>query len=55
MIFHLLFDVHYDRINDAKKKGQLTKQLKRVQKKNPVLRRVVEGLFLSNAGPKRGC
>ena len=40
---------------DAKKKGQLTKQLKRVQKKNPVLRRVVEGLFLSKAGPKSGC
>ena len=37
------------------KKGQLTKQLKRVQKNNQFLRRVVEGLFLSNAGPKRGC
>ena len=37
------------------KKGQLTKQLKEVQIKNQGLRRVVEGLFLSNAGPKRGC
>ena len=37
------------------KKGQLTKQVKGVQKKKQVLRRVVEGLFLSNAGPKRGC
>ena len=26
-----------------------------VQKKKQFLRRVVEGLFLSNAGPKRGC
>ena len=34
---------------DAEKKGQLIL----VQKK--FLRRVVEGLFLSNAGPKSGC
>ena len=40
--------------SDAEKKGQMTKQLKRVQKKQ-VLRRAVEGLFLSNAAPKRGC
>ena len=35
------------------KKGQLTKQLKEVQKKQ-CFRRVMEGLFLSHAGPKRG-
>ena len=40
--------------HDAKKKGQLTKQLKEVQKNNQCLRRVMEGLFLSHAGPKRG-
>jgi len=39
---------------DAKKKGQLTKQLKEVQKNNQCLRRVMEVLFLSHAGPKRG-
>ena len=39
---------------DAKKKGQLRKQVKGVQKKQ-CLRRVVEGLFLSDAGPKSGC
>ena len=39
---------------DAQKKGQLTKQVKGVQK-NQFLRRVVEGLFLSKAGPKSGC
>ena len=38
-----------------KKKGQLTKQLKEVQKNNHCLRRVVEGLFLFHAGPIRGC
>ena len=37
------------------KKGQLTKQLKEVQKKPHCLGRVMEGLFLSHAGPKRGC
>ena len=42
-------------VDDAKKKGQLRKQVKEVQKKKQCLRRVVEGLFLSNAGPKRGC
>ena len=36
------------------KKGQLTKQLKEVQKKQG-LRRVMEGLFWSDTGPKRGC
>ena len=39
---------------DAKKKGQLTKQLFGVQKNIQGLRRVVECLFLSDAGPKRG-
>ena len=39
---------------DAKKKGQLTKQLKEVQKNNQCLRRVMEGLFSSHAGPKTG-
>ena len=38
-------------INDAKKKGQLIL----VQKKKQGLRRVVECLFLSKAGPKSGC
>ena len=38
----------------CKKKGGLTKQLK-VSKKNHWSGRVVEGLFLSKAGPKRGC
>ena len=36
---------------DAKKKVNCFKP----KKKNPVLRRVVEGLFLCNAGPKSGC
>ena len=36
---------------DAQKKGQLIL----VQKKNQALRRVVECLFLSKAGPKSGC
>ena len=37
--------------HDAKKKGQLIL----VHKKTRVLRRVVEGLFLSDAGPTSGC
>ena len=37
--------------SDAKKKGQLIL----VQKKKQGLRRVVECLFLSKAGPKSGC
>ena len=36
------------------KKGQLAKQLRSVQKEL-FLRRVLEGLFLSNARLKRGC
>ena len=37
------------------KKRSTDKTSKRGPKKNLFLRRVVEGLFLSNAGPKRGC
>ena len=39
---------------DAKKKGQLTKQLKEVQKNNQCLRRVMEGLFYLTPDQKEG-
>ena len=44
------FEVWVFCIYNAKKKGQLI-----LVQKNLFLRRVVEGLFLSNAGPKSGC
>ena len=37
------------------KKRSTDKTSKRGPKKKQVLRRVMEGLFLSDAGPKRGC
>ena len=51
-IVYSLLQIDY--IHMMLKKGQLTKQLKEVQKNNQCLRRVMEGLFLSHAGPKRG-
>ena len=39
---------------DAKKKGQLTKQLKHVQKNNQCLRRAVECLFYLTPDQKEG-
>ena len=37
------------------KKRSTDKTIKKGPNKKLLLRRVVEGLFLSNAGPKRGC
>ena len=47
--------VHCKKEYEMLTKGQLTKKLECVQIKNQCLGRVVEGLFLSKAGPKRGC
>ena len=51
-IVYSLLQIDY--IHMMLKKGQLTKQLKEVQKNNQCLRRVMEGLFYLTPDQKEG-